>query len=380
MSKFLKKLGKKLGGDKHDGEVEFYGLCGAELRAGDTVYSCQDCGADKDCVLCETCFNQSEHRRHRYRQERQPEDGGVCDCGDPEAFVNCTTCQIHLNEETGFNPNALCKKELRRGDRVFYCSQCTTDDDTLLCEECFISSEHRNHRYREEVRQDDGGFCDCGDASSFHTAPTCARHLAVQHQTIPVPQAQHQGFAAPQTQGYSGYQGAAPVDPQVAAWFQGVDSNGSGLIDADELSQALANGDGTRFSAHACHELVVMFDTRKTGSLDVNQFGALFTFIQQKKGMFESFDTDRTTFLSEGQLTEAFNQMGYRLSQQFLQSLATKYGSPPGSRGLSLDNFVIMTTQVQRLTDSFRSRDTEMKGQATLMYEDFLGIATGAAR
>ena len=36
--------------------------------------------------------------------------------------------------------------------------------------------------------------------------------------------------------------------------------------------------------------------------------------------------------------------------------------------------------QVKRLTDSFRTRDKEMKGQALLGYEDFVGLAIGAHR
>ena len=37
-------------------------------------------------------------------------------------------------------------------------------------------------------------------------------------------------------------------------------------------------------------------------------------------------------------------------------------------------------SQVKRLTDSFRTRDKEMKGQALLGYEDFVGLAIGAHR
>jgi len=282
---------------------------------------------------------------------------------------------MHLNAETGFNPNALCNALIRGGDRVYFCDACTTDDETLLCQQCFIASEHRNHRYTEVVFPDDEGHCDCGDPTSFTNNPCCSRHLAAPGGS------QQQGFAAPMGAGAPppAY-GSTTVDPQIQAWFQGVDANGSGFIDATELAQALANGDGTRFSAMACHELVAMFDSRKSGNLDVNQFSALFGFIQQKKTMFESFDIDRSTYLNLDQLGQAFTQLGYRFSPQFIQNLSSKYGAPPGSRGVTLDTFIIMTTQVQRLTDAFRTRDTEMKGQATLMYEDFLGIATGATR
>ena len=39
---------------------------------------------------------------------------------------------------------------------------------------------------------------------------------------------------------------------------------------------------------------------------------------------------------------------------------------------------ISLSLQVKRLTDSFRTRDREMKGQASLQYEDFVGLAMGA--
>ena len=45
-----------------------------------------------------------------------------------------------------------------------------------------------------------------------------------------------------------------------------------------------------------------------------------------------------------------------------------------------LKTYFFFSPQVKRLTDSFRTRDKEMKGQALLGYEDFVGLAIGAHR
>ena len=37
-----------------------------------------------------------------------------------------------------------------------------------------------------------------------------------------------------------------------------------------------------------------MFDTNQTGTIDMNEFGRLFAYIQQWKAMFENFDRDRS--------------------------------------------------------------------------------------
>ena len=57
------------------------------------------------------------------------------------------------------------------------------------------------------------------------------------------------------------------------------------------------------------------------------------------------------------ELTQAFQQMGYRFT---------------------LDNFIVVCVNIKRLTDTFRSRDREMRGQAVMQYEDFIGLALGA--
>ena len=60
----------------------------------------------------------------------------------------------------------------------------------------------------------------------------------------------------------------------------------------------------------------------------------------------------------------------------FVQNLLAKYD--PKTRRLSLDNFIVACVQIQRLTTSFKTRDREMRGQATMAYEDFIGVALGA--
>ena len=79
---------------------------------------------------------------------------------------------------------------------------------------------------------------------------------------------------------------------------------------------------------------------------------------------------------SVSSLLSAFQQMGFRFSPTFVQNLLAKYD--PKTRRLSLDNFIVACVQIQRLTTSFKTRDREMRGQATMAYEDFVGIALGA--
>merc|ERR1712051_1004805 len=191
------------------------------------------------------------------------------------------------------------------------------------------------------------------------------------------PQGGYPGAAPPQG-GYPGY-GAPqqpPVDPQVQQWFNAVDQDRSGQITAGELSKALVNGNWSNFSEEACRMMIDMYDKDKTGTIEVHEFSQLFGSINQWKAVFEAHDKDRSGRIEQAELDQAFQQMGYRFSPTFVQNLLAKYD--PKTKRLTLDNFIVCCVQIKRLTDSFRTRDREMKGAATLQYEDFIGIALGA--
>eukprot|EP00095_Tigriopus_kingsejongensis_P007822 maker-scaffold204_size260821-snap-gene-1.41 protein:Tk07822 transcript:maker-scaffold204_size260821-snap-gene-1.41-mRNA-1 annotation:"Peflin" len=217
---------------------------------------------------------------------------------------------------------------------------------------------------------------------------------------------------------------APPVDPNIAQWFNAVDQDRSGSITAPELQKALVNGNWSHFSEEACRMMIDMFDRDRNGTINVYEFGHLFNYINQWKGLFENIDRDRSGFIEyselqqdifdknasgtidfnefqqlfnyinqwkslfesfdkdrsgrieESELLQAFQQMGYRFTPTFVQNLLAKYD--PRTRKLTLDNFIMACVQIKRLTDSFRSRDREMRGQATFQYEDFVGLAMGA--
>ena len=55
----------------------------------------------------------------------------------------------------------------------------------------------------------------------------------------------------------------------------------------------------TMFSEEACRLMINMFDVNMTGTIDINEFGRLFTFINEKKRMFESHDRNKEGTLSQ---------------------------------------------------------------------------------
>lgn len=168
---------------------------------------------------------------------------------------------------------------------------------------------------------------------------------------------------------------SSQADLSLAQWFSEVDSDNSGRISAPELQRALVNGNMSHFSEEACRMMIDMYDRSGSGTIDFNDFQQLFSSINQWKAVFEGYDTDKSGSIEQAELMQAFQQMGYRFSPVFVQNLLARYDAR--TRRLTLDNFIVASVQIKRLTDGFRTRDHAMQGQATLQYEDFVGLAMG---
>ena len=68
--------------------------CGHVFNPGELVYHCVDCAADATCVFCQKCFMKANHQGHTVKYHRS-EGGGVCDCGDEEAWKPEGFCCDH---------------------------------------------------------------------------------------------------------------------------------------------------------------------------------------------------------------------------------------------------------------------------------------------
>ncbi|XP_064080169.1 peflin-like [Macrobrachium nipponense] len=173
------------------------------------------------------------------------------------------------------------------------------------------------------------------------------------------------------TAGQGQHRNTSPaIDPTIASWFHAVDQDNSGHVNASELRLALQNGNWSQFSEEACHLMIAMFDKNHTGTIDLHEFGQLFSFVNKWIDTYRHFDQDNSGTISESEMTNALQQMGYRLSPQFVSFLVSKYSTK--KKDITLDNFILINIKIQTLTDAFRVHDLEMKGIITVSYEEFL--------
>lgn len=164
------------------------------------------------------------------------------------------------------------------------------------------------------------------------------------------------------------------VSPEVQRIFGQVDRDRSGKINAEELKAALVNGRGQNFSDQACKLMIGMFDTDQSGTIDMPEFDKLYAYINQWLTAFKAYDRDNSGHIDEAELGQAFTQMGFRFSPDFVRFLVGK-SDPQNKREISVDQFIVTCVQVQRFTEAFRQRDNEQKGIIQISFEDFITVA-----
>ncbi|KAF6767209.1 EF-hand domain pair [Kalmanozyma brasiliensis GHG001] len=200
-----------------------------------------------------------------------------------------------------------------------------------------------------------------------------------------------QGYGRPQV--YNSSTGPPPgADPQLWQWFIAVDRDRSGQINAQELSQALVNGDWTPFDLDTVKMLMSVFDVDRSGQISFNEFAGLWKYIQDWQGVFRHFDQDRSGSIDQGELANALQSFGYRLSPKLLHIVTQKYitsdsgapggmastGPARGAPGITFDRFVRACVVIKALTESFQRHDNNRSGWVQINYDTFMEMCLSA--
>lgn len=117
-----------------------------------------------------------------------------------------------------------------------------------------------------------------------------------------------------------------------------------------------------------------MFDRDHSGTINFQEFCGLWQYLQQWRATFDSFDTDRSGSIDQGELQTAFQRLGYSLSPNFTSLVLSRFDRQ-GHRALKLDDFIQCCVLLRMLTDTFRAKDAHQRGIIQLSYEDFMTMA-----
>jgi Ca2+-binding EF-hand superfamily protein len=196
------------------------------------------------------------------------------------------------------------------------------------------------------------------------------------------------GYAPPQA-GYApqaAYANQPPpgVSNDLWAWFQAVDADRSGRINANELKAALVNGNYSSFNDGTCRLMIKLFDRDNSGTIDVHEFSSLWKYISDWRDCFNRFDQDRSGSINSSELAQALGSFGYRLSPRFCQTLVKTYssrkvGANSSNGSISFDDFIEACVTIKNLTDTFRAYDQHQQGVITVGFEQFLDMVVRGA-
>lgn len=162
-------------------------------------------------------------------------------------------------------------------------------------------------------------------------------------------------------------------DTNVENWFKAVDRDNSGKITKLELKSALINAKRQQFSDTTCQLLIEMFDKDKDDAINLQEFQYLFNYINEWLSRFKIYDTNQSGNIELKELNETFDKMGFNLSKEFYQFLINKY-DPKERKLVTIDQFITICVLVQKFTENFKERDSQMTGYITISFEEYLKL------
>mmetsp|Transcript_12367 Transcript_12367/g.33381 ORF Transcript_12367/g.33381 Transcript_12367/m.33381 type:complete len:173 (+) Transcript_12367:334-852(+) len=164
--------------------------------------------------------------------------------------------------------------------------------------------------------------------------------------------------------------GANGHNDQLKRWFQLVDEDNSGEVDAEELQRALQKAQ-MRFSLHACAMLIRMYDTKRSGTVNFGEFVNLHQFILSVQHSFSQFDSDRNGVLDYNEVQQALQYNGFVLDGPAFQ--AAFYAFDPERKGfLRMDDYIQLAAFLRAAQSMFGGFDPHRSGMVHLSFSQFV--------
>eukprot|EP00794_Sanderia_malayensis_P019019 gene19019-20931_t len=160
---------------------------------------------------------------------------------------------------------------------------------------------------------------------------------------------------------------------QLWTLFRGIDKNGDGAINADELKIALKNGSWTEFNPETVRLMIGMFDVDRNGTIDFNEFYALWQYVTDWSGTFRNYDLDNSGAIDRRELMIALNSFGYNISDKIVDILIRRFDRT-GTGEIRFDDFIQLCSILRMLTEGFKRHDRNLNGWVDLGYEQFLTL------
>lgn len=105
---------------------------------------------------------------------------------------------------------------------------------------------------------------------------------------------------------------------------------------------------------------VGMFDKENKHAINIEEFQALFDYVNSWLGVFKNFDRDNSGSIQEEELAAAFAQMGYRFTPEFINFLIKRYDGSQNANNVTVDQFIVLCVQIQKFTGQYCNTCTKI--------------------
>jgi Ca2+-binding EF-hand superfamily protein len=152
-------------------------------------------------------------------------------------------------------------------------------------------------------------------------------------------------------------------------WFQSVDIDNSGSINAAELKRALEAGN-LHFPPTVISQMIKMYDKNLDGTMNFEEFVSLHKFLSVVQDTFSRNSRNRG-ILTLNEIHPALQQAGYSLDRPSFYTVCQSFDNEK-SGNFRLDDFMSICIFLQSAQNLFTAFDTERTGHVTLDFNQFV--------
>lgn len=162
----------------------------------------------------------------------------------------------------------------------------------------------------------------------------------------------------------------------IRKWFDRVDQDHNGRISAIELQQSLEDG-GIVFSVSAVANLIKQFDRSNSGTLGLQEFDELHTFLSSVENGFKDLKAERDGRVSRKEVGKWLTSAGYKLEQPVFEAIMNRF-DPSQSGTVGLQEYLALTIFLRSATATFEAYDPKQTGSVNLTFPQFLHAAVNS--
>eukprot|EP01122_Echinamoeba_exundans_P011990 TRINITY_DN4928_c0_g1_i1.p1 TRINITY_DN4928_c0_g1~~TRINITY_DN4928_c0_g1_i1.p1 ORF type:complete len:253 (-),score=50.26 TRINITY_DN4928_c0_g1_i1:67-756(-) len=154
-------------------------------------------------------------------------------------------------------------------------------------------------------------------------------------------------------------------------WFQMVDRDRSGTVEAEELSGLTF--DGRPLGLQTAARLIRVFDKDRNGKLDFVEYCTLHKFIQVVRNAFINADADRSGRIEAREIFQALQQCGFNyLSFNTVVELMSRFDTT--KRGLDWGEFLLLMAMIAHCRSLFEWNDRDRDGWITINQDQLIQL------